>query len=65
MLKDSILGSRLNVVGVVDKNVPRADKVLSIKRADESVGASYNSTRVFTSLDQAGSALSTQDTLPQ
>lgn len=59
-----ILGPRLRVVGVIDKNVPRAERVLTIKRADDSVSAGYEDTKIFTSLDEAGAAL-TGDDVPQ
>lgn len=53
-----ILGPRLRIVGVVDKNKERADRVLGIKRADPKVAQAYETTNVFGSLDEAGSALS-------
>jgi hypothetical protein len=60
-----ILGARLQVVGVVDKNVSRAESVLAKKRADKSVASAYTSTTIFTSLDEAGATLTSKGTLPQ
>lgn len=54
---EEILGPRLRIVGVVDKNKERAERVLAIKRADASVAQSYESTNIFNSLDNAGSTL--------
>ncbi|WRT66398.1 uncharacterized protein IL334_003354 [Kwoniella shivajii] len=51
------LGQRLNVVGLIDMNKERAESVLTIKRADASVKAGYENTKVFTSLKEAGEAL--------
>jgi hypothetical protein len=60
---DRILGERLNVIGVVDRDQQRADKVLAAKRADSKAG--YSNTRIFKSLDDAGAILVSENILPK
>ncbi|WVW83941.1 hypothetical protein I302_105964 [Kwoniella bestiolae CBS 10118] len=55
------LGSRLNVVGLVDLNVERANSVLTIKRADANVKHGYEHTKVFKSIKAAGQGLKGDD----
>lgn len=62
-LTSRILGDRLNVVGVVERDQQRGEKVLSIKRADSKAG--YSNTKIFSSLDEAGSVLSAENNLPK
>ncbi|ORY33983.1 putative oxidoreductase C terminal-domain-containing protein [Naematelia encephala] len=54
---EQILGTRLNVVGLVDRDPARADRALAIKRNDDSVKAGYEKTEVFPSLAEAVVAL--------
>ncbi|WVQ67637.1 uncharacterized protein L199_005840 [Kwoniella botswanensis] len=56
------LGSRLNVVGLVDLNKDRANSVLAIKRADANVKHGYENTKVFGSIKEAGEGLKGDDT---
>jgi len=58
-----ILGDRLNVVGLVERDQERGERVLSLKRADSKAG--YSNTKIFSSLDEAGSALSASNSLPK
>ncbi|KAK8864421.1 hypothetical protein IAR55_001669 [Kwoniella newhampshirensis] len=51
------LGSRLNVVGLIDRDEKRAENVLAIKRADANVRAGYDKTKVFGSIAEAASGL--------
>ena len=62
-LTSRILGDRLNVVGVVERDQERGERVLSLKRADSKAG--YSNTKIFSSLDEAGSALSAANNLPK
>jgi hypothetical protein len=62
-LTDRILGDRLNVVGVVERDQQRGERVLGIKRADSKAG--YSNTKIFSSLDEAGSVLSAEGNLPK
>ncbi|WVF71483.1 hypothetical protein IAT40_006289 [Kwoniella sp. CBS 6097] len=55
------LGSRLNVVGLIDRDQDRADRVLAIKRADDNVKSGYEKTKVFGSIDEAAKALKGDD----
>lgn len=61
-LTSRILGDRLNVIGVVERDQQRAEKVLVAKKADSKVG--YTNTKIFKSLDEAGSVLSAENNLP-
>jgi hypothetical protein len=58
-----ILGDRLNVVGVVERDAERGERVLSAKRANTKAG--YSNTKIFTSLDEAGKVLSSENNLPK
>jgi len=60
---DRILGDRLNVVGVVERDQERGERVLGLKRADSKGG--YSNTRIFSSLDEAESVLSAENNLPK
>jgi hypothetical protein len=51
------------VVGVVERDQQRGEKVLGLKRADNKPG--YAKTRIFSSLDEAGSVLSAEKNLPK
>jgi len=62
-LTDRILGDRLNVVGVVERDQRRGEKALGLKRADSKAG--YSKTKIFSSLDEAGSVLAAEDDLPK
>ncbi|WVQ99425.1 hypothetical protein IAU59_006560 [Kwoniella sp. CBS 9459] len=56
------LGSRLNVVGLIDRDQARAERVLTIKRADDNVKSGYETTKVFASIDEAAAALKGEQT---
>jgi len=58
-----ILGGRLNVVGIVERDQERGERVLGLKRADSKAG--YSNTKIFSSLDEAGSVLSAENKLPK
>jgi hypothetical protein len=64
MLIIRILGVRLNIVGVVDRDHDRAERVLGIKKADITIQG-YATTKIFNSLDEAGSILSSENISPQ
>jgi len=55
VLTCSILGERLNVVGLVDRDHSRSERVLAIKR--KSQRGSYDETVIFASVQEAGAAL--------
>ncbi|WWD17283.1 hypothetical protein CI109_101723 [Kwoniella shandongensis] len=55
------LGSRLNVVGLIDRDLKRAEDVLTIKRADANVQTGYEKTKVFSSIAEAASGLTGDD----
>ena len=65
MLTNRILGERLNIVGVVDRDQCRAERALAIKRADINIRGGYASTKIFKSLDEAGSILASESILPR
>jgi hypothetical protein len=50
---------------VVDRDHDRAERVLAIKKADINIKAGYATTKIFNSLDEAGSTLSSESTSPQ
>jgi hypothetical protein len=58
------LGTRLNVVGLIDINTAHADSILASKRADDSIKAGYEHTKVFKTIDEAAEVL-TGDETPQ
>ncbi|EIW70639.1 hypothetical protein TREMEDRAFT_68146 [Tremella mesenterica DSM 1558] len=49
--------SETHVVGIVERDPLRADRVLSIKRADETARGGYKDTKVFSSIQEAGATL--------
>ena len=49
------LGTRLNVVGIIDLDIPRAQGIIDGKRAANIKG--YEATKVFTSVKEAGVVL--------
>ncbi|WVR07063.1 hypothetical protein IAU60_004102 [Kwoniella sp. DSM 27419] len=51
------LSSRLNIVGLIEQDTARAERVLTIKRADDNVKTGYERTRVFSSVKEASEVL--------
>ena len=49
------------MVGIVERDPSRAERVLSIKRANASIKGGYEKTKIFSSIQEAGGALQGPD----